>query len=51
MIMRSFQKVKGEWNYVYTTPMDGDDYALINKDTRFYTGLLEPILCKERGAG
>ena len=52
LIMRPFQKIKGEWSYVYTTPVDGEDYALINKEARFLQpGLLEPTPCKERGAG
>ena len=52
LIMRPCQKIKGEWSYVYTTPVDGEDYALINNYSRFsQSGLLELTACKERGAG
>ena len=40
--MRPRQNDKGEWSYVYTAPVDGKDYTLLNKGARFLqTGLLE----------
>ena len=40
--MRPRRNDKGEWSYVYTTPIDGEEYTLINKGVRFLqTGLLE----------
>ena len=46
--MRPRQNHKGEWTYVYTAPVDGKDYTLLNKGARFLqTGLLET--CCVRG--
>ena len=40
--MRPLQNDKGEWSYVYTAPVDGKDFTLLNKGARFLqTGLLE----------
>ena len=42
LLMRPRQNDKGEWSYVYTAPVDGKDYTLLNKGARFLqTGLLE----------
>ena len=42
LLMRPRQNHKGEWTYVYTAPVDGKDYTLLNKGARFLqTGLLE----------
>ena len=42
LVMRSRKNNKGEWSYVYTTQVEGEDYTLLNKGARFLqTGLLE----------
>ena len=42
LLMRPLQNDKGERSYVYTAPVDGKDYTLLNKGARFLqTGLLE----------
>ena len=42
LLMRPRCNDKGEWSYVYTTPIDGEEFTLINKGVRYLqTGHLE----------